>query len=52
MWTNTVVRKRGLGRPGSPSKGPGLGTYMLAAVIVLAPVVAVIALIALLVSLD
>ncbi|HJU57950.1 MAG TPA: hypothetical protein VJ774_04375 [Actinomycetota bacterium] len=52
MWTNTVVRKRGLGRPGSPSKAPGLGTYMLAAVIVLAPVVAVIALIALLVSLD
>lgn len=52
MWTNTFVRKRGLGRPRPLSRDPGLRTYMLAALIILAPVVAVIALVAILLNFD
>jgi hypothetical protein len=52
MWTNTFGRQRGWGRPRSLPYGPGLGTYMLAAVIIIGTVVAVIGLIALLLYLD
>jgi hypothetical protein len=52
MWTNTFGRQRGWGRPRSFPYGPGLRTYMLAAVLILGTVVAVIALIALLLNLD
>jgi hypothetical protein len=52
MWTNTFGRQRGWGRPRSLRYGPGLRTYMLAAVLILGTVVAVIALIALLLNLD
>jgi hypothetical protein len=52
MWTNTFGRQRGWGRPRSLPYGPGLRTYMLAAVLILGTVVAVIGLIALLLNLD
>jgi hypothetical protein len=52
MWTNTFGRQRGWGRPRSLRYGPGLRTYMLAAVLILGTVVAVIAFIALLLNLD
>jgi hypothetical protein len=52
MWTNTFGRQRGWGRPRSLPHGVGLRTYMLAAVIIFGTAVAVIGLIALLLSLD
>jgi hypothetical protein len=52
MWTNTFGRQRGWGRPRSLPYGPGLRTYMLAAVLIVGTVVAVIGLIALLLNLD
>ena len=52
MWTNTFGRQRGWGSPRSLPYGPGLRTYMLAAVLILGTVVAVIGLIALLLNLD
>ena len=52
MWTNTFGRRRGWGRPRSLPHGVGLGTYMLAAVIILGTVGAVIGLIVLLLNLD
>jgi hypothetical protein len=52
MWTNTFGRQRGWGRPRPLPYGPGVGTYMLAAVLILGIVVAVIGLIALLLNLD
>jgi hypothetical protein len=52
MWTNTFGRQRGWGRPRSFPYGPGLRTYMLAAVLILGTVVAVIGLTALLLNLD
>jgi hypothetical protein len=52
MWTNTFGRQRGWGRPRPLPHGVGLGTFMLAAVVVLGAVVAVIGLIALRLNLD
>ena len=52
MWTNTYTRKRYLGRPRFPPDGPGLRTYMLAAILVVGAVVAAIAIIALVGNLD
>jgi hypothetical protein len=52
MWTNTFGRQRGWGRPRSLPYGPGVRTYMLAAVLILGTVVAVIGLIALLLNLN
>jgi hypothetical protein len=52
MWTNTFGRQRGWGRPRPLRYGPGLRTYMLAAVLILGTVVTVFALIALLLNLD
>jgi hypothetical protein len=52
MWTNTFGRQRGWGRPRSLPSGPGLRTYMLAAVLIVGTVVAVIGLIALLLNLN
>jgi hypothetical protein len=52
MWTNTLGRQRGWGRPRSLPHGVGLRTYMLAAVIIFGTVVAVIGLTALLLNLD
>jgi len=52
MWTNTFGRQRGWGRPPSLPCGPGLRTYMLAAVLILGIVIAVIGLIAVLLNLD
>jgi hypothetical protein len=52
MWTNTFERRRGWGRPRSLPHGVGLGTYMLAAVIILGTVGAVIGLITLLLNID
>jgi hypothetical protein len=51
-WTNTFGRQRGWGRPSSLPHGGGLRSYMLAAVIIVGTVVAVIGLIALLLTLD
>jgi hypothetical protein len=44
MWTNTFGRQRGWGRPRSLRYGPGLRTYMLAAVLILGTEVAAIGL--------
>jgi hypothetical protein len=52
MWTNTFVRKRGLGRPRSIPHGPGVGTFMLAAILIVGSVVGVIAVIAVLLTLG
>ena len=52
MWTNTIGRQRGWGRPRSVPHGVALRTYMLAATIMLGTVVGVIGLIALLLNLD
>lgn len=51
-WTNTFGRQRGGGRPRPLRGGVGVGTYMLAAVIILGAVVAVIGLFALLLNAD
>lgn len=51
-WTNTFGRQRGWGRPRALKHGVGVGTYMLAAVIILGAVIAVIGLIALLLNVD
>jgi hypothetical protein len=52
MWTNTFGRQRGWGRPRSHPHGPGLGTFMLAGILLIGTVVAVVGLIALLLTLD
>jgi hypothetical protein len=52
MWTNTFGRQRGWGRPRSLAHGVGIRTYMLAAIIFLAAVIAVIGIIALLLNFD
>jgi hypothetical protein len=52
MWTNTFGRQRGWGRPHTLPNGPGLRTYMMAAVLILGTAVAVIGLIALLLKLN
>ena len=51
MWTNTFGRQRGWGRPRSLPHGPGVRTFMLAAILIVGSVVGVIALVAALVAL-
>jgi hypothetical protein len=51
-WTNTFERHRGWGRPRSVPNGVGIGTFMLAAVIIFGVVAAAVGLVALILKLN